>query len=312
MSVQPAVSVIIPVYNRAALLPLAMQSVFAQTFQDFEIIVADDGSTDGTLAALGEWRRDPRVRIVELEHSGNPAIVRNAALRAARAATLAFLDSDDLWMPDKLTRQLSLLREQPVRRWGYTGFLHIDAAGQIIDDDIGRHLELPEGDIFAAVVMGRASIRTPCTMACRALVEAAGGFDESLISGHDYDLWTRLALLSEASNIAEPLAAVRMHAGTHSRKWPPRALEGRGRSLEKVSALADARWQRLILRERRRNATALAASYLAHGARGEMLVSMGRSLTIGWREPRWWAANARTLLRAAAPVYRSGDAGLVR
>lgn len=299
MSGIPAVSVIIPVYNRAVLLLLAVESVFAQTFQDFEIIVADDGSTDGTLAGLAALRRDPRLRIVELEHSGNPAAARNAALRVARAGMLAFLDSDDLWMPDKLARQLAQLRAQPARRWGYTGYLHIDAEGRTLDDDIQRHWELPEGDVFAAVVRGRASIRTPCTMASRSLVEIAGGFDESLVSGHDYDLWTRLALLSEAAAIPEPLAAVRMHAGTHSRSWPPRALEGRSRSLEKIGALADPGWQRLILRERRRNATALAASYLAHGSRAEMLASMRRSLALGWRAPRWWAANARTLLRAA-------------
>jgi len=312
MNLIPAVSVIIPVYNRAALLPLAVQSVFAQTFQDFEVIVADDGSTDGTLAALGAARRDPRVRIIELEHSGNPASVRNAALRVARGEMLAFLDSDDLWMPDKLARQIALLRAQPARRWGYTGFVHVDAAGRIIDDDIQRHCQLPEGDVFAAVVMGHASIRSPCAMAYRALVETAGGFDESLVSGHAYDLWTRLALLSEASVIPEALAAVRMHGGTHSRKWPPRALEARARSLEKVAALAGERWQHLIMNARRRNATALAASYLAHGARADMLASMRRSLAIGWREPRWWAANARTLLRAAAPVQRQGDPGLVR
>jgi len=296
----PLVSVIMPVYNRPAFLALAVQSVFAQTYTEWELLIADDGSTDATVQVLAELHRPPRVRITRLAHSGNPAVVRNAALREARGEFLAFLDSDDQWMQEKLALQVALLRSQPARRWSYTGFLHVDACGEPLADGAFERWQPCDGEIFAATVTGRAPIRTASVaMAQRALVEGAGGFDEALDCGQDYDLWMRLALRSEVSVVRSPLTAVRVHAASHSMRFPPRALELRALSLRKVARSAPAQWQPLIAAQLRRNAAALAASYLAQGAAGEMLASMRCSLASCWRDPRWWASSARTLLRAS-------------
>lgn len=302
----PQVSVIIPVFERAELLAQAVQSVFAQTLHDFELIIADDGSADDTRAVCRRLAgADPRARVLELAHTGNPAIARNAALRAACGEFVAFLDSDDLWMPAKLERQLAQLRADPRRRWSYTGFEHMNASGRVVDDGVAARWAPCEGDIFAATVSGRAPIRSASVvMAARDLLNKAGGFDEQLVSGQDYDLWMRLALRHPVVVLRERLATIRVHARSHSNRWPPRALEFREISLRKIAALAGPPWQPLIARQRRRNAAALAASYLEQGARREMFASMRRNLAMCWRDARWWASSARTLLRALATSAR--------
>src|SRR5579872_6599645 len=105
LSPAPAVSVIMPTYNRLEFLPAAIESVFAQTLSDWELIIADDGSGEDTRAYLRSID-DRRVKRIWLAHTGRPSLVSNRALREARGDYIAFLDSDDLWRPEKLQRQL--------------------------------------------------------------------------------------------------------------------------------------------------------------------------------------------------------------
>src|SRR5262245_1051561 len=98
MSVHPLISVVLPTYDRESYLREAVNSVVAQTYDDWEMVIVDDGSTDGTRAYL-ETLTDPRIRVVLREHCGNPALLRNLGVRISRAAYIAFLDSDDTWMP---------------------------------------------------------------------------------------------------------------------------------------------------------------------------------------------------------------------
>src|SRR5579863_9408144 len=118
----PTVSIVLPTFNRLHLLPASLDSVFAQTFTDWELIVADDGSDEATRDCLRRWAERPRVRVQWLEHSGRPAVARNAAIRSALGEYVAFLDSDDLWLPEKLARQLASLRNSAQCRWSYTRF----------------------------------------------------------------------------------------------------------------------------------------------------------------------------------------------
>src|SRR5689334_2783621 len=124
----PLVSVVIPTYNRLAFLREAVDSVLAQTFRDWELIIADDGSTDGTPEAMARLA-DPRVRVISLEHSGNPGRVRNAAIALARGRYVAFLDSDDWWEREKLSLQVEALRTRPSCLWSYTGIRRVDEYG---------------------------------------------------------------------------------------------------------------------------------------------------------------------------------------
>ena len=99
----PLVSIIIPTYNRSEIVPETLDSVAAQTMQNFEVIVCDDGSTDDMESIVKNY--DKRFRILRLQHKGLPAIARNAGIISARGQFLAFLDSDDVWMPEKLEKQ---------------------------------------------------------------------------------------------------------------------------------------------------------------------------------------------------------------
>lgn len=124
-SKSPSVSVIIPAYNRGHTIDRAIQSVLEQTFQDFEMIVVDDSSIDGTRARV-EGFRDPRIRYLRHEQNRGAAAARNTGIRAARGEYLAFLDSDDEWLPQKLDEQIALLEDQSAG-WGLScsGFFYV-------------------------------------------------------------------------------------------------------------------------------------------------------------------------------------------
>src|SRR5689334_20872261 len=109
----PLVSVVLPTFNRLRFLEPAIESVYAQTFTDWELIVADDGSDPDTRRYLQTVANHPRVRVLWLSHTGWPATVRNAALLQAVGEYVAFFDSDDLWMAQKLERQIEALRARP-------------------------------------------------------------------------------------------------------------------------------------------------------------------------------------------------------
>ena len=204
------VSVVLPTFNRLRFLRPAVESLYAQTLTDWELIVADDGSDPETKQYLQSLANHPRVTVVWLPHSGRPSIVRNAALRRAGGEYVAFLDSDDLWAPTKLARQIETLRTRVNCRWSYTGFLRVDASGIPLPEEARRPWWVPyEGDIFEQVATGRAAIRTPSVLATRELIAQAGGFDEAMLSAEDYDLWLRLALYSEVAIVDEPLVHVR-------------------------------------------------------------------------------------------------------
>lgn len=209
----PRVSVVIPTFNRAGLLVQAVNSALAQTFQNLEVIVADDGSDDGTCDLLARY--DQRVCVVQLDHSGLLGAVRNAALRRARGEYVAFLDSDDVWLPEKLERQVSLLDRDPA-----VGLVCSNA--RVIDENDNEMRQLylrPEqgasGEVLAELVTVNFVI-VSSAIARRRLVERAGGFGEdSRLRGiEDYDLWLRLAAVSKFAYVAEPLLAYREHRGS--------------------------------------------------------------------------------------------------
>jgi glycosyltransferase involved in cell wall biosynthesis len=209
------VSVILPAYNRRKFLESAVESVFAQTYRDWELIIADDGSTDDTASYLRGLVR-PRVRVIRLPHSGNPSIVRNNAIEAATGRYLAFLDSDDLWVPDKLERQMNVLAEHSRCRWSYTLCNHIDENGAIIVRSRLADTNFASGWVFEPLLKLKFSIAMPALVAERSLIGEAGGFDEAQAYGEFHDLCLRLALKSEAAVVREILCSVRRHSEHYS------------------------------------------------------------------------------------------------
>jgi glycosyltransferase involved in cell wall biosynthesis len=294
------VSVVLPTFNRLRFLRPAIDSVYAQTFTDWELIIADDGSDLETREYLQSLANGPRVTVAWLPHTGRPSIVRNAALRRAAGEYVAFLDSDDLWAATKLDRQLERLRARAACRWSYTAFLQLDAYGKPLPEEARRRWVPYEGDIFDQVVTGRASIRTPSVLATRQLIAQAGEFDEAMLSGEDYDLWLRLALLSEVVIVDEPLVHVRRHDENHTREWQS-AFVGRDRSLRRRQQLVGSRRRSLLRRERMRNALKLAATHAELGAHGRMLRALCASVAFCWMYPEWWLGVLKTVLRPHLP-----------
>ncbi|MEP7001943.1 MAG: glycosyltransferase family A protein, partial [bacterium] len=170
----------IPTYNREALLREAVASVVSQTFGDWELIVADDGSTDETRQYLSEVR-DPRVRPLMLAHCGNAARVRNAAVAQARGTWVAFLDSDDLWHPGKLELQLLRAALHPECGWSCTGFEFIDASGSPIPQRAGKPYVAHSGWIAELLLEFAATATTQSLMVRRDVLAEVGGFDDAFL-----------------------------------------------------------------------------------------------------------------------------------
>ncbi|MCC6454285.1 MAG: glycosyltransferase [Caldilineaceae bacterium] len=211
----PRVSVIIPTYNRAELLGDAIASVLAQEYQDFEVIVADDGSTDQSAEVVKRF--GPRVIHLALPHRGQPAAPRNAALAVAAGDYIAFLDSDDLFLPHKLALQVPILEANP-----QIGLVYSDGyffAGD--PDKMTGHalagLATPSGNVFGELLRAN-FIFMPLILVRRTLLEASGGFDEhpDLLVAEDYDLWLRLALQTSFQYVPGDVAAIRLHPGNIS------------------------------------------------------------------------------------------------
>jgi glycosyltransferase involved in cell wall biosynthesis len=209
------VSVVIPTYNRAAYLPAALDSVFAQDFPDLEVIVVDDCSTDETPAILARYAG--RIVVIRRdERSHCPARVNNDGIRAASGEYLAFLDSDDMWLAGKLARQLSLLDRRPDFGFIYGNFVFLREDGTLSTPAVPPR-QLCSGSILLPLA-GDMFIHPSTLMVRRVVLDRAGLFDEGICTGEHYDLVLRLASISHAGCISEPVAWVRQHAHQYSRE----------------------------------------------------------------------------------------------
>jgi len=189
MMSSPQISVVLPTHNRAGILGRAVTSVLDQTFSDLELIVVDDGSTDDTHAVLNTIQ-DPRLVYVRLEERRGAARARNAGIRRARGAFIAFQDSDDEWLPSKVEDQLALLAEHAPSVGAVGGRYCIDG-GQMSNQVIAPHLEAGE-DYERELLEGPCCI-TPVWLIRRTLLDELQLFDEQMPCLEDWDLMLRLS-----------------------------------------------------------------------------------------------------------------------
>ena len=202
----------IPIRDGARYLRQCLDSIMAQTQPVRAAVAVDDGSTDATPDILAEYqRRWPALEVVRTDKRGLPH-ARNSGIAACRAPFVAFLDSDDVWAATKLERQLALFADQRARLgFVYCGYSLIDEDGR----PSTRRTIAPtvRGDVLTDLLLGGNLISGSgsAVVASRSLLERAGGFDESLTFGEDWDLWLRLAELSEVDFVPEPLVAIRLH-----------------------------------------------------------------------------------------------------
>jgi GT2 family glycosyltransferase len=176
--------------------------VLAQSAQDFEIIVVDDGSTDGTAKALAQY--GARLQVFSQHRSGVSA-ARNAGVRAARGRFLAFLDSDDLWRPEKLAVQTAFMERHPRYQICQTEEIWLRNGVRVNPKMIHQK---PSGDIFLRS-LELCLVSPSAVMTTRELFDATGGFDEALPVCEDYDLWLRIAVDHDVALIAEPFVIKR-------------------------------------------------------------------------------------------------------
>jgi glycosyltransferase involved in cell wall biosynthesis len=299
---RPAVSIIVPTFNRVEFLQPTIESIFAQTFADWELIVADDGSAAPARAYLATLTRDSRVRVIELPHTGNPGAVRNAALREAQGEFIAFLDSDDLWMPMKLQRQMQALRSQADCRWSYTGYCRVDASGKLSTAPGYERRIRHRGAVLEHLLVNAVDIWTPAVVAERRLLAQVGGFDEELLLYEDYDLWLRLASQSEIQLIDEQLICVRSHDQHYvASDRTVSMLACRHRSLQNLRRfVTDPRLRSLVARAHARSLLDLANLYAATD-RLRAARTVLSSFTCSWRFGQWWAGLSRVALKLMVP-----------
>ena len=306
----PVVSVVIPAFNRLEYLRPAIESVFGQTLSDWELLIADDGSDEKTRAYLRTLESLPRVKIIWLAHTGNPGAVRNAALRETAGEYVAFLDSDDVWMPMKLELQIAALKSCVDRRWSYTGYVCIDETGGIRTYPGARPWIPHRGAILEQLLMNEVEVWTPAVVVERRLLSQIGGFDEKLTVFEDYDLWLRLACHSEIDLIDQPLIAVRSH-DQHYCGGDIRMLASRHYSLDKMYRLmTDSRLRRAVDRLRAQSTLDL-ASLQGNTHRLAAARTLLSGFTHWWRLMDWWAGVFWMSLKLATPrglhaLYRRG------
>jgi glycosyltransferase involved in cell wall biosynthesis len=214
----PKVSVVIPAYNTENFIAHTIQSVLDQTYQDFEIIAVDDGSSDRTLEFLRGFA--PRVKVLT-KANGGPASARNLAIKNSAGEYIAFLDSDDLWVPDKLEVQTAFLEKHP-----HVGLVFSEAS-MFSEENGQRNIQSKIGftanPTFSFLLLGN-YIPNSTVVIRRACVNQVGLLNESLIGTEDHEYWMRIARSFPIAGIPRPLVYYRIREGS---------LLGDGRNIDK-------------------------------------------------------------------------------
>lgn len=193
MSRPTEISIILPTYNRANLLKRAVKSVLTQTYQNFELIIVDDGSTDDTFEAVDQFH-DARIRYIRCDQNRGAAGARNQGIQKAKYSYIAFQDSDDVWKPEKLAKQIEMLKQAPddtgivYCEFYYHGINHTEG----ICPDREILLEQKQGHIFPELLTGN-MIGMPTVLVKKECFLQAGVFHEGLVCLEDYEWILRIA-----------------------------------------------------------------------------------------------------------------------
>ena len=261
----PVVSVIVPTFDRLPLLRETIASVLDQTFPDLELIVVDDGSTDGT-AAYVEGIADPRARLVALTHGGNVSRALNAGAAAARGRWLCVLGSDDVWLPGKLERQLRETAAAGVR-WSYTRYELMDIDGRPAPWRSGGS-EAVSGWVARPLVTEELGVTLCSVMLERLLYDEVGGFREQFPFRQDFDLVVRIALRAPAHAVDASLVRAREHVGRRTKVTSPIEVNLHGAAVFRTIAaeVGDATIRTIARRKEATLLTAAAKGLLRRGA----------------------------------------------
>jgi glycosyltransferase involved in cell wall biosynthesis len=228
----PTIEVIIPAYNAAKYLPIAIESVMAQTFEDWGILLVDDGSTDNTAEIVAPYieRLGPKIKYIKQPNAGLPA-ARNTAIRNSTAEFLALLDADDIWLPCRLAESLKSFENKPRVGLSYSFVSLIDENGEILKvfDNIQPHAE---GNIAPYIYTRDVQLPCPTITFRRSCIDEVGFFDETMRATEDRDLWLRIALKYEIGLVRTVLALYRTSPDSMTRD-PDRMLQAQLQFIQK-------------------------------------------------------------------------------
>ena len=211
-----------PAYNQAKYIARAIDSILSQSYQNFEIIVIDDGSTDETNTIVSSYGH--KVQYFYQNNSG-AASARNNGIEKARSEYITFLDSDDFYLHENLTKKIRVLDDNPHIGWVYSDWQYINEKGQTLEKGSDKfkykHKKL-SGKIFEELLRNRNFIDTGTVVIRRIVLNDVGFFDPMILSQEEYDLWLRIAVKYSVSYIDEPLLRSTVHSGSLSTdfsKW---------------------------------------------------------------------------------------------
>jgi glycosyltransferase involved in cell wall biosynthesis len=258
----PTVSVVIPTYNALKFLPQTIASVMAQTFQDFELLLIDDGSSDGTAEwvahynqAVEDRAKGHKIRFFQ-QHRGGVSMARNLGIQNAQGEFVAFLDADDLWVPSKLTQQVNYLNQHPRVGLVHGAIALMDEAGKLT----GRVLSSKPTASSLPRLLTQNAVACQTVMMRRSCFEQTGGFDSQADTVEDWDLWIRLARFYPIVALPEVLAHYRQVESSLSRSHE-RMVPTYHYVIEKNYEFCQDELTRLGVSDRRLKSTSYASAY---------------------------------------------------
>jgi glycosyltransferase involved in cell wall biosynthesis len=207
----PLISVIVPAYNAEKTIRETIESVINQTFSDWELIVVNDGSQDNTVEVVSQIK-DSRIKVFSYENAGLPAS-RNRGFDKAEGEFISFLDSDDLWTPDKLEEQLKALRANTKAAVAYSWTDYIDKSSNFLHP--GRHLSF-SGDVYSKLLVRNFLENGSNALIKREALNEVGGFNESLRAAEDWDMWLRLGAKYHFVAVEKPQILYRVSTNSMS------------------------------------------------------------------------------------------------
>ncbi len=217
----PLVTALIPAYNAAATIRRAVDSILAQTCQNYEIIVIDDGSRDATAEIIASHYGD-QVRLLRLTHNMGESGAMNEGIKIAKGELIAFLDADDEWLPEKLAKQVAALERNPSAALATCGARFVDGQGRVLRDAAGIFSHNISPAEVWRLLLARTMLAKPCVVARATALRAVGLFNTGLLVGADQDMWIRLAIAGEIEFVPETLTVVHDTAGSLTKVYADR------------------------------------------------------------------------------------------